>query len=81
MGIERRDGVRGMEYDDLMNDKVRVFEATGNTYQHRDILSSWGWHYSGDGDKWIEDNGSHPNEPAIRIAANLSGVFVTEREG
>jgi hypothetical protein len=54
------------------------FVASGDTYMHRNELTSWGWHYDPERRVWIEDNGSEPDDICILAIRDLPGIVVTE---
>ena len=54
------------------------YVASGNTYPHRETFISWVWHWNPERRSWIEDNGSRPDEPCIRVIRDLPGVTVVE---
>jgi hypothetical protein len=59
---------------------TKRFVATGDTYPHRETLTSWAWHWDPDRKAWIEDNGSEEDELCIVAIKNLPGVTVTVEE-
>jgi len=66
--------------DNFLIGKRPRYVATGDTYQHREEFTSWGWHWDSKRRVWIEDNGSDPDEICILAIRNLPGVVVTEEE-
>lgn len=49
----------------LMNRVELVFQATGSTYNYREMFISWAWHWDSKKPAWINDNCLAPNDPAI----------------
>lgn len=72
--------IEDLSYQELMGDetKKRRYVATGNTYPHREIFTSWAWHWDPKRRAWIEDNGSYVSDLAVRVIKDLPGVVVTE---
>ena len=75
-----RDRGEGMTENSIFGRRKR-FVATGNTYPHRGMLTSWAWHWDSERRAWIEDNGSEENEPCIQAVRKLPGVTVTVEPG
>lgn len=53
-----------------------TFIATGETYNHRETLASWAWHWDKIRSAWIEDNHSQPDDRCILAIKELPGVRV-----
>lgn len=53
-----------------------IYVATGNTYQHRELLTSWAWHWDQSRKAWVEDNGSDDDEPCITEIQSLDGIVI-----
>lgn len=53
------------------------YVATGKTHLHRDVLTSWAWHWDPERRAWIEDNDSEESERCIIAIRDLPGVIVT----
>lgn len=68
-----------MNISELITKKYR-YVATGNTYPHREYLTSWGWYYDSNRRAWIEENGSDSDEPCIEMIRAIPGVTVTSEE-
>lgn len=49
----------------FMNRIELVYQATGSTYNHREMFISWAWHWDPKRVAWINDSCSAPNDPAI----------------
>lgn len=60
--------------------KPKRFVATGDTYPHRELFTSWAWHWNADRRAWIEDNNSGIMEDCIQIFKDLPGVTVIEED-
>ena len=52
------------------------FVATGNTYAHRETLTSWGWYWNAKRRTWINENETSADELCIAIIRDLPGVTV-----
>lgn len=53
------------------------FIAKGNTYPHRNILSSWAWYWDEERCVWVNENEVSGDDCCIQIIANLPGIEVT----
>ena len=64
--------------DVLLHSRRLRYVATGDTYPHRDELTSWGWHWNASRKAWVEESGSDPDDICIEAIRHLPGVVVTE---
>ncbi len=65
-----------LTYDPIMGYKPKRFVATGDTYPHRELFTSWAWHWDADRRAWIEDNGSFIGDIGVQVIKDLPGVTV-----
>ncbi len=63
-------------YAYMMEQKRKRFVATGDTYSHRELFTSWAWHWDADRRAWIEDNGSFISDIGVQVIMDLPGVEV-----
>jgi len=63
-----------------MSGPVWRFYARGNTYQHRERITSWGWYWSPEDHAWCFDGASDESDLCIQAIARLPGVTVAKRD-
>ena len=56
------------------------FYARGNTYHHRERITSWGWYWNPEERAWCFDGADDESDPCIEAIARLDGVTVTKRD-
>lgn len=61
--------------DELLK-PYEIWVAEGNTYQHREELRSWGWHWDEDNKYWICDHITHEKDPCLIAIRELPGIIV-----
>lgn len=64
-------------FDDTVGRKRVRFVATGNTYPHRELFTSWAWHWDVLRRAWIENNGSFIGDIGVQVIMDLPGVDVS----
>ena len=69
-----------VSYADMMGRKRTRFVATGDTYPHRELFTSWAWHWDQGLRAWIEDNGSYISDIGVQVIKDLPGVIVKEED-
>ena len=66
-------------YDELMR-PLKQFRATGKTYQHREKITAWGWHWNPNAKCW-ETEADDEFDVCVRAVAEMDGVLVEEVSG
>jgi len=56
-----------------------TFRATGKTYDNREELTSWGWHWNQEARAW-ETEAEDETDMCVRAIMDLPGVVVKRRE-
>lgn len=64
-----------MKFSDADRGRFR-FEATGNTFRHKDGLREKGWRWDAGRKAWLRDGQDLPADDVIEFARDLHGVEV-----
>ena len=65
-----------MEADDLLDSRPTSWVAYGNTYPHRETLTSWAWYWDAEHRCWRADHITDEDDPCLLAIQDLPGVTV-----
>ena len=65
-----------MNANELTDNRIQSWVATGDTYPHRETFHSWGWYWEPDHVRWRADHIDGPGDPCLQAIRDIPGVRV-----